>query len=547
MENKKIANLLYPNAKPIEFWEQKYPQRNLSQNAEVTRFAPSPTGYLHIGHFFQCLCDMFIAKSTNGVFYFRVEDTDKKREVKDSIDVAIETLNQFGLSYDEGVLKGGKEKGNYGPYVQSQRIEIYNSFAKYLVENGKAYPCFCEKPENFAEVLEKRSEQLEESETLQEKDICRNLTFENVEENIKNNKKFALRLKSFGNAENIIKFCDVVKGGREIRENQKDIILIKSNGLPVYAFAHAVDDHLMRTTLVVRGEEWYPSVSSHLQLFDALNFQKVKYAHNPVICKLDENGNKRKVSKRKDKEADMRFFIQAGYPKTAILEYLLNLANSNFEIWRKQNPTTPLADFNFSAEKITSSNPMFDFDKLNDISKTIISKMTAKEVYENVLLFAKTFDNDFYQILLQNKDYTIQVFNIDRETPKPRKDIVKFEDVKTVWAFMFDELFEKKYELENTNVENMKEVLAEYAKIYQQTDTKEQWFDRIKEMSANLGYAADNKLFKQNPQNYKGNVALVCEYIRIAITGKKNSPDLYSICQVLGEKKTLERLKSFKV
>lgn len=547
MENKKIADLLYPNTKPIEFWEQKYPQRNLPQGAEVTRFAPSPTGYLHIGHFFQCLCDMFIAKSTNGIFYFRVEDTDKKREVIDSIDVAIDTLNQFGLFYDEGVLKGGKEKGNYGPYTQSKRIEIYNSFAKYLVENGKAYPCFCEKPENFAEVLEKRSEQLEENEVLEEKDICRNLTYTEIEKYIKNNKKFALRLKSFGNAENIIKFCDVVKGEREIRENEKDIVLIKSNGLPVYAFAHAVDDHLMRTTLVVRGEEWYPSVSSHLELFDALGFEKVKYAHNPVICKLDENGNKRKVSKRKDKEADMRFFIQAGYPTTAILEYLLNLANSNFEIWRKQNPTTPLTEFEFSAKKITPSNPMFDFVKLNDISKTIISKLTAKQVYENTLLWAKDFDKQFYEILLKNKTFAIQVFNIDRETPKPRKDIAKWEDVKAVWEYMFDELFEKKYELEGTNIQNLKEVLAEYSKIYEPADTKDQWFDRIKSMSEKLGFAVDNKLFKQNPQDYKGNVALVCEYIRIAITGKKNSPDLYSICQVLGEQKTLKRLKSFMV
>lgn len=543
MDNKKLANLLYPNAKPTEFWENKYPKRNLPKGAEVTRFAPSPTGYLHIGHFFQSLCDMFIARSTNGVFYFRVEDTDKKREVSDSIDVAIQTLNLFDIFYDEGVLQGGTEKGNYGPYTQSQRKEIYYSFAKYLVEKDRAYPCFCEKPENFAEILEKRSEQLEENEFLEKKDVCRTLSFEEIEENLKQNKPFALRLKSLGNAEKTLKFVDEVKGEREIRENQKDIILIKSNGLPVYAFAHAVDDHLMRTTLVVRGEEWYPSVSAHLELFDALGFEKVKYAHNPVICKLDENGNKRKISKRKDKEADMRFFVQAGYPTSAILEYLLNLANSNFEIWRKTNPNARLSEFNFSAKKITPSNPMFDFAKLNDISKTIISKMSAKEVFENVLLWAKTFDKKFYEILLKNFMYCFEVFNIDRETANPRKDIAKFEDVKIVWGYMFEEFFEKKYELEKTNQTDLKEVLKEYCNIYNHNDTKEQWFDRIKEMSAKLGYAIDNKLFKQNPQNFKGNVALVCEYIRIAITGKKNSPDLYSICQVLGEEKTKSRLQ----
>ena len=543
MDYQKLANLLYPGAVDTNVWEEKYPKRNLKDGAEVTRFAPSPTGSLHIGHFFQCLCDSFIAKTTGGVFYLRIEDTDKKREVEGSVNAAIDTLNKFGIFYDEGITKDG-EIGNYGPYLQSERKEIYRSFAKKLVESGKAYPCFCEKTENFEEIKEKRQEQLENSENLEQKDACRNLSYEEVEEKIRAGKPFALRLKSQGDPEKSFKFKDEVKGEREIRENEKDIILIKSNGLPVYAFAHAVDDHLMRTTLVIRGEEWYPSLAGHLELFDALGFERVKYAHNPVISKLDENGGKRKISKRKDKEGNMHFFIEEGYPTNSILEYILTLANSNFEIWRRQNPNANLAEFEFSPEKISSSNPMFDFAKLNDISKTIISKMSAEEVYNLLTQWASEFDKEFYNIITRNPDYTKAVLNIDRETPKPRKDIAKMRDVKdVVWGYMFNEYFNPNYELENTNIDNLKEVVENYIDIYNQNDTKDEWFVHIKEMSGQLGYAVDNKEFKANPEKFKGNVALVCEYIRIALTGRKNSPDLYSISQVLGEAEVKSRLQ----
>lgn len=535
MDYKKLADLLYPNAQDPEVWENKFPPRNLKEGAEVTRFAPSPTGYLHIGHFFQCLCDSFISKSTGGVFYFRVEDTDKKREVDDSIDVAIDTLAKFGVSYDEGIFKGGKEVGAYGPYLQSKRTEIYNSFAKKLVQNGRAYPCFCQKAENFEEIKEKRQEQLQENDNLEQKDACRNLSFEEVETNIKAGKPFALRLKSFGDPENVFVFKDVVKGERKIRQNSKDIILIKSNGLPVYAFAHAVDDHLMRTTLVVRGEEWFPSLSAHLELFDALEFPRVKYAHNPVISKIDADGGKRKISKRKDAEADMRYFVREGYPVNAIKEYLLNLANSNFEIWRKNNPDTSLEDFDFKAEKITQSNPMFDFAKLNDISKTIISKMTKTQVFELLDVWSSEFDKEFNAIINKDKNYTLEVLNIDREKPKPRKDIAKMQDVKQVWGYMFDEYFSPTYQVDDKNIADLKLVVQNYAKIYAHDVDKETWFAQIKEMSSSLGFAVDNKEYKANPEKFKGNVATVCEYIRVALTGLKDSPDLYSICQVLGQ------------
>ena len=541
MNYQKLADLLYPNADTAEKIEALYPPRNLPHDAEVTRFAPSPTGALHIGHFFQTLCDTFISKSTGGIFYFRIEDTDKKREIKGSVESTIQTLQDFGIDYDEGVTLEG-EKGAYGPYRQSERKHIYEAFAKKLVASGRAYPCFCEKAENFEEIEEKRADLLEETSTLQQVDPCRGLTLEQIENNLKNGKAFALRLRSLGNPDKTFEFVDTVKGKREIRENNKDIVLIKSNGLPVYAFAHAVDDHLMGTTLVVRGEEWWPSLASHLEVFDALGFKRLKYAHNPVICKLDD-GAKRKLSKRKDPEADMRFFLEVGYPTTAIKEYLLNLANSNFEPWRKANPLAKIEEFPFSAKKITPSNPMFDFAKLHDISKTCISKLSAETVYEMASQWAKLYDQEFYTTLTKDPLYTTKVLNIDRDTPKPRKDIAKMQDTKSVWGYMFDEIFETlSYNLENTNIENLKEVCKNYLHVVNFTHTKDEWFNAIKEMSASLGYATDNKAYKANPEQFKGNVALVCEYIRIGLTTQKDSPDLYSIISVLGEEKVKARL-----
>ena len=541
MNYQKLAELLYPNAESAEKFEAMYPPRNLPENAEVTRFAPSPTGALHIGHFFQTLCDSFISQKSGGVFYFRIEDTDKKREVKGSVESTIKTLADFGINYDEGITLDG-EKGDYGPYRQSQRTKIYEAFAKKLVASGRAYPCFCEKAENFEEIEEKRADLLEDTSSLNQVDPCRDLSLEEVEKNIQAGKAFALRLRSLGNPEKSFVFVDTVKGKREIRENDKDIVLIKSNGLPVYAFAHAVDDHLMGTTLVVRGEEWWPSLASHLEVFDALGFKRIKYAHNPVICKLD-NGAKRKLSKRKDPEADMRFFLEVGYPTTAIKEYLLNLANSNFEPWRKANPLAPIEEFPFSAQKITPSNPMFDFAKLNDTSKTFISKLSAKTVFEMASQWAKVYDHEFYKTLTTDPLYTTKVLNIDRDTPKPRKDIAKMEDVKTVWGYMFDKIFDTlSYNLESTNLENLKEVCKNYLDVVNFNHTKDEWFNAIKEMSARLGYAIDNKAYKANPEQFKGNVALVCEYIRIALTTQKDSPDLYSIICVLGKEKVKARL-----
>lgn len=547
MNLEKLANLIYPNVEyTVEELEKKYPKRALAKEAYVTRFAPSPTGYLHIGNFFSVFMDWQIARMSNGIFYFRLEDTDKKREITGSGFVALNILKQFGIVPNEGLMSDGTQIGNYGPYVQSKRLDIYHTYAKELIKNGKAFPCFCQKTESIEEIRQKRQEQLESEEDIIEKDPCRNLTYEEIEQNIKDKKPFAIRLKSQGEKENKILTNDLIRGQRELSQNSKDIILIKNDGIPPYAFAHAVDDHLMRTRLVIRGEEWFVSMPAHLEIFDALGFEHVQYIHTPIICKVDEQtGNKRKLSKRKDPEADMRFFLSQGYPKLAVLEYILTLANSNFEIWRLQNPNLSFLDFPFSIEKIGNSNPMFDWLKLNDIAKNIIGKMSAEEVYENLLDYTKEYDDDFYQILTKDKQYAIKVLSIDRNTDKPRKDFAKWSDFKQFFSYMFGFCpFDKKtdYNLENINEENIAKVLHAYKEVYNSSDDKDVWFNKIKELAGTLGFATDNKLFKANPQNYCGNVADVCNYIRIALTGKQNSPDIHNIAQILGNEIVKNRL-----
>lgn len=550
-EQEKIANLLYPNCKyTVEDIVKKYPKRQLPEGAEVTRIAPSPTGFLHIGTAYIALINKLIA-SNGGVFYFRLEDTDKKREVENSGDIAYDMLCKFNIKPQEGFTGENKpEIGVYGPYRQSDRKEIYEVFAKYLVEKGKAFPCFCKKTESITEIKERREKELEENADLESKDPCRNLTYDEIKAKIDAGEEFALRLKSCGNEENVFKFTDLAKGERELRENDKDIVLIKSNGIPVYAFAHAVDDHLMGTTIVVRGEEWFPSLASHLELFDALGFQRVKYLHAPVLCKLDESGNKRKLSKRKDPEADARYFVKIGVPIESILEYLTNLINSDFEIWRNQNPTADISLFPFKIGKIGTNNPMFDLVKLCDVSKTVISKMTADEVFDNCLEWTKEFDPDFAGYLMSNQCYAKLVFAIDRYCAKPRKDIAMWSEVKNYFSYMFKPYFDDKnlatYEIEDSAEfkRKLKLVLCEYQKVYKDYDEKQNWFDDIKLMAGRLHFATDNKLYKQNPENFEGNVADVCMYIRLAITGRKNSPDLYEICKILGVDEVKDRLKN---
>ena len=539
MDYKALAELLFPNNKmTVDEIEKKYPERMLKKGAEVTRFAPSPTGFMHIGGFFQAIIDKNIARRSGGVFMLRIEDTDKKREVIGASTIVLETLKRYGYEPDEYEEKGVKTVGNYGPYFQSEREEIYKAYAKKLVSEGKAFPCFCRKTEGLNDVKEKREKMFALGIT-EDKDVCRNLSFEQIKEYLEEGKPFAIKLKSKGNGQNKVKVYDILKGELEIQENGEDAVLLKSDFMPTYAFAHAVDDHLMKTTIVVRGEEWIPSYPLHLEIFEALGFKPLKYIHTPLINKLRENGGKTKISKRIDVEADMRYFAVEGYEPQALVEYLTNLANSNFEIWRAENPNAPVEEFEFDGFNITANRPVFDIVKLNDISKELIAKYNAETCYEKLLAWAEEFSQENVDYLKTAKDYVLKVLNIDREKEKPRKDIYKWSMFFDYYDYMFSA--PKSYQIDESERKKYEEVLRNYKK-YLNLDSKDVWFAKIKEMASSLGYAIDNKEYKKSPEKYKGNVAKVCEFIRIAITGQKNSPDLYEIMSVLGEEKVQERL-----
>ena len=546
MDYKKLANLLFPNVdKDADYYLNKYKDRNLPQGAEVTRIAPSPTGYLHTGHLYGALIDSLTAYKTNGVYYVRLEDTDQKREIKEAGQIAYDMLCHFGTNPMEGYRGESEAVGNYGPYIQTQRTEIYHAFAKRLVELGRAFPCFCEKSESKQDIIDRRSEQLESADDIETKDPCRNLSFEDIEANIKNGKHFALRLLSQGNSEKTFEFEDLIKGKRQIRENTKDIVLLKSTGIPVYALAHLVDDTLMKTTIVVRGEEWYPSLSAHLELFDALNLPRMKYAHTPVICKLDEEGNKRKLSKRKDPEADVRYFLKNGYPVVALVEYLINLLNSDFEIWRTANPLLDYHDFDFKITKISLNNPMFDFDKLDNVTKNIISFWTAEKVYTETLAWAEEYDTELANILKTNKSKALALFGVERGIERPRKDIVTFAMVKDLYSYMFDETLDKSTLLsfnEKFDKQTIKDFLSAYKQVINLDCDNSEWFNSVKTVAEQTGFCTNNKEYKANPSAYKGNTADACSILRVAITGREQTPDLFSLLKILGKAEIENRI-----
>ena len=545
MDFNKLSELLYPNVEhDMQYYLDKYPKRNLPDGAEVTRLGPSPTGYLHIGHLYSAMISRITATNTNGVFYLRLEDTDQKRYIPGAGDVAYNMLCYYGVEPDEG-YRGDEQdqKGNYGDYVQSHRTEIYQAFAKELVKRGRAFPCFCGANDSKDDILERREKELEASETITEHDEhCRNLSFEEIEANIKAGKPWALKLLSCGDPEKQHDFVDLIKGKRVIRENAKDIVLVKSNGIPPYALAHVVDDTLMGTTIVVRGEEWYPSVSAHIETFLALGLKPPKYAHTPVISKLDETGNKRKLSKRKDPEADVRFYIETGYPVQSVKEYVLNLLNSDFEQWRNNNPLAPMENFDFSIKKIGSNNPMFDFDKLNNISKNIISRWPADKVYNELLAWALVYDKAYANLLQNNKSVMLKMLSIDRGGDRPRKDIYAWSMVKELYNYVF-ESFDAPAVDERINKQSAKEFLTDYAEKYDYLLDKQAWFEQIKQIALAHNFA-DNKEYKANPSAYAGSIADACNLVRLAVTGKTATPDLCSIMQLLGREKVQIRLQN---
>ena len=539
----KLAELLLPHIdKTPEYFEELYPERNLPEGARVTRIAPSPTGYLHLGTLFTSLVNRITATSTGGIFYTRIEDTDKKREVEGGIEDIIDGLWRFGIRIDEGFISGTEEKGEYGPYQQSHRAEIYQTYVKKLIREGLAYPCFCT-AEELAEVREKQEAEKVRTGYHGEYAKHRNISYEEAKALIDEGKPFVIRLRSPGDESHRITFEDTIKGKIDMPENDEDFVLLKSDGIPTYHFAHAIDDHLMHTTHVLRGDEWISSVPKHIQLFKLLGFRVPKYGHVSPIMKLD-NGAKRKISKRKDPEAAVHFFAEQGYDATCVIEYLMTIAASDFEDWRRANPTAPLDTFKFNLKKMSVSGALFDENKLNDVSKGKIAELRSSEVYEKLTAWAKEFDNEFYSTLTADEDFSRAMLAIDRDdAKKPRKDIAKWSEAKEYFAYFFENTYVPCFDLpENIDKNDAKAFLQAYKSVYDAADDRQGWFDRIKELCPQLNFAADTKEYKANPDAFKGSAGDLSTVLRIAITGRRNTPDLCSIMQVLGTDRIMARI-----
>lgn len=544
MDYKELANLIFPNAKEISYYEEKYPKRDLKEGAIVTRFAPSPTGFVHIGGLYQSLIARKLASQTEGVFFLRIEDTDQKREVENGVSGIVNSLKDFDITPDEGMISETEGKGIYGPYKQSERKEIYQAYAKYMIEQGKAYPCFCS-TEEIEEIRQKQENAKIRPGYYGVWAKCRHLTLEEMAEKIKNGENYIIRFKSPGREDKKIKHKDVIKGNVEFPENDQDIVIIKADGLPTYHFAHAIDDHLMGTTHVIRGDEWLSSVPLHLQLFHELGFRPPKYAHIAPIMKND-NGNKRKLSKRKDAEAAVSYYEEEGIPKEAVKEYLLNIANSTFENWRRTNQDKDISEFELQLNKMSVSGALFDMIKLLDVGKTVISKFTAEKVYEEAMKWAKRHDSELEKIL-EDKEYSLKVFGIERGNKKPRKDIAKWSDVKENISYMYDNLFETEGEYPYQVIsdrEDINKILKTYIeKYYDDADDKQTWFEKIKKLTEEMGYCKDVKEFKANPEMYKAHVGDVSTVLRVALTRRTNTPDMYEIMQILGKERIAKRFE----
>ena len=554
MDYQKLAELLFPNVteSPADV-EAKFPPRNLPEGAKVTRFAPSPTGFVHFGGLFPSTIGERLAHQSGGVFYLRIEDTDAKREVDGAAEGLIRTLAHYGVCFDEGAVIGedGKicDKGNYGPYKQSQRGPIYHVFAKQLVSEGKAYPVFTTKEELEAmNAVDKKAEikakDWHEDQTEQREKMlaARNITMEEVETNLAAGNPFVLRLLADGDPEKKTPFTDLVKGKLEIPENDEDFVLLKSDGIPTYHFAHAVDDHLMGTTHVIRGEEWLPSLSKHIMLFRYLNFKLPKYLHIAQIMRLDENGNKKKLSKR-DMGANMDDYSRMGYAPACVCEYIMTLLNSNYEEWHAQNADKPYTDFPFNIKKMSTSGCLFDFNKLNDVSKNVISRMTAKEVTDQVTAWALQYDPAFGEKLARDPAFTESIFAIGRGGKKPRKDLATWEDAKPYMGFFFDYVQEDQYE-EKFDKADIKAALKSFLTTFDMADDMNTWFEKVKAVAREIGYADDMKAYKAEPEAYRGSIADVSMFLRVAVTGKMNAPDLYTVMQILGRDETIARIEN---
>lgn len=532
-----LAELIFPDvSETIDDLERRYPKRALGENALVTRFAPSPTGFLHTGSLFTSLIGFKMANQSGGVFYTRLEDTDQKREIQGSGAALLKELEVFGIIPNEGYLGDDLEKGNYGPYVQSKRELIYRTVIKEMIKRDLAYPCFCSSDD-----LSKLREEQEKLKIIPgyygEHATCRKLSIDEAIAKIKNGDAYIIRFKSHGNHENKVKVHDLIRGDLELSENDQDIVILKSDGLPTYHFAHLVDDHFMHSTTITRGEEWLPSLPIHLELFSSLGFETPNYAHLPVIMKLD-NGNRRKLSKRKDNEAAVSFFLQSGYPIQGFIEYLMTIANSNYEEWRTNNPELSYLDFPMSFDKMSLDGALFDLAKVCNICKELIAKMSTEEVSKNVYEYAKKYDEELFSLINRDYNYFQQIMSIEREIEKPRKDYEKYSDVKNAIIFFYNDYYDNMVKdiqfNENISKEDVIAILSEYRKNMHLDLSEEEWFGKIKELSVSLGFAATPKEWKKNKDAFKGHVGDVSSVIRVMATSRTQSQNLYYVLKILG-------------
>ena len=542
MDHFALAELLFPHVSMTpEELEAKYPPRNVPEGAVITRMAPSPTGFVHLGNLVQGLTSERMAHQSGGVLFLRVEDTDAKREVPGAVEVLIETLKHYGIHFDEGATIDG-DNGSYGPYRQRQRADIYHVYAKKLVQEGMAYPCFCTE-EELASMREKQEAAKETTGYYGQYAIWRDRPMEDIQAQIEAGSPWVLRFRSNGDVSRQFKFNDLVKGELTVTENNIDQVLLKSDGIPTYHFAHAVDDHLMHTTHVVRGDEWLPSLPFHIQLFKALGFKLPKYVHIGPLQKMD-GSSKRKLSKRKDPELALTYYKKEGFPVQAVYEYIMTLLNSNYEDWRRANPTAPSSEFKFSPKKLNPAGNLFDYSKLCDVSKNEIAKMDAAQVYALLLEWAKEFDPDFGSKLEADPEFAIRILAIGRGGKKPRKDLATWSDAKPYMGFFYDAYLEAPCFDVKFDKAVIRSALEKFLERFDFADDSNTWFDKVKEITTELGFTTDMKAYKADPSAFAGTVADVSTFLRLAVTGKTNSPDLYTVMQILGYDATAARIRS---
>jgi glutamyl-tRNA synthetase len=543
MSNKLLADLLFPQVTfTSEDMERRYPERGISGYEVITRIGPSPTGFIHLGNLYNAVIAERLAHQSGGSFYLRIEDTDNKREVEGAVDIIISAMKYFGINFDEGAVIEG-DKGEYGPYRQRQRKEIYQVFARQLVEAGRAYPCFCSEKE-LEEIREKQKELKQNIGYYGEWAVSRKLSYEDIRVRIEAGESYVLRFKANSESKDIVTVYDAIRGDLKFPENTMDFVLLKSDGIPTYHFAHVVDDHLMRTTHVIRGEEWLPSLPLHVQLFDTLGFERPVYCHTATLMKMDGN-SKRKLSKRKDPELALAYYQEEGYIPEAMWNYLLTILNSDYEEWRVANQDKGHLEFQFTLNKMSSSGALFDMDKMKDISKEVLSRLTAEEVYSSFLEWAKVWNTDYAKVLINNRELTLKALAIGRNSAKVRKDLINWKQACEFMSMYFDETFKREEELPaNIPTSDRAEFLGLYLKQIDFTEEKEEWFNKVKDITRQMGYAADMKAYKKHPEDYKGSIVELTNLLRVAITGRINAPDIWEVSNVLGKECVVQRIKN---